>query len=232
VTSEKAVLVAHRSPAVRATFAAALETARHRFVPADSEARALAAVSGPADAPSLAVVDLTMAEDELEFVRQLRTRAGEQLAIVVSAGSVGSAALVPPLVALGVTFLNEHAAPAEILPALAPHLFPDSFNRRASPRVAIGVPVSYRIEHTASGATTLNVGKGGVAIRTMHPPAAGTALGLRFRLPASSSEIDAAGRVVWSDPRVGMGVEFDQMTPAEQDDLDAFVDRETHRQTG
>ena len=66
-------------------------------------------------------------------------------------------------------YINEHAETPQILPALAPHLFPDNFNRRASPRVPLGVPVSYRAGQTIAGAVTLDVGTGGLAIRTMNP---------------------------------------------------------------
>ena len=45
-------------------------------------------------------------------------------------------------------YVNEHCDAQEVLPSLAPHLFPDSFNRRRSPRVVLAIPVSYRIDQT------------------------------------------------------------------------------------
>jgi len=138
---------------------------------------------------------------------------------------LGSAAQVAQLSAMNIAgYINEHAATTQVLPALAPHLFPDSFNRRASPRIALGVPVSYRAGQTIAGAVTLDVGKGGLAIRTMNPFPPGTAIQVKFRLPGGDADIDAVGRVAWSDRKVGMGVQFDRISAADQDAVDAFVD--------
>ena len=110
---------------------------------------------------------------------------------------------------LGVAgFINEYSAPPHILPAIAPHLFPDNFNRRGSPRVALSVSISYRFEHTIASATCANISKGGMALRTMNPLASGTKMRLRFRLPGSKKEIDAEALVAWSDQRTGMGLQF------------------------
>jgi hypothetical protein len=47
---------------------------------------------------------------------------------------------------------------------------------------------------------------------------------VRFRLPASRREVDAEGRVTWSDRRVGMGVQFETVDPASQVIVDNFVE--------
>jgi hypothetical protein len=60
--------------------------------------------------------------------------------------------------------VNEYSAVQHILPSLAPHLFPDNFNRRGSPRVVLGIPVAYRFGNTIAAALTLNLSKGGLAI--------------------------------------------------------------------
>src|SRR6185503_10736984 len=157
--------------------------------------------------------------------KALKAAVGRPLPIVVFAGSVQLASQVTALLGLGVAgYVNEHAATPQILPALAPHLFPDSFNRRASPRIALGVPVSYRAGQTIAGAVTLDVGKGGLAIRTMNPFPPGTTIQVKFRLPGGSADIDAVGRVAWSDRKVGMGVQFDRISASDQDAVDAFVD--------
>jgi uncharacterized protein (TIGR02266 family) len=220
--SAKTILIAHRQASVRDRFAVALSDARHAFVTADSEAAALGAV--PTGVPvSLAIVDLTLAAAPLGFLQALRRRFGDALPLVVFSGSVPSAADVPALSQLRVGFINEHAGTAQILPALAPHLFPDNFNRRMNLRMPLGVPVTYRTETTLTGAVTLDVGKGGVAIRTMNPLPTGTPVQVRFKLPGSS-EIDAAGRVAWSDRKVGMGVQFERVSSSHQRMLDTFVD--------
>jgi hypothetical protein len=52
----------------------------------------------------------------------------------------------------------------------------------------------------------------------------GTVVELSFRLPGSPSEITAAGRVAWSDRRVGMGVQFERLTTDAQKLLSSFVE--------
>src|ERR1051325_4129144 len=187
---DKTILIAHHQGAVRDRFAAALADARHAYVAVDTEQAAQRAAADPAMPISLALIDLGLAEDAAAFVRGLRQAAGRALPVVVFAGTVGSADQVRALLALNVAgYVNEHAVTAQILPSLAPHLFPDNFNRRASPRVVLGVPVSYRAGQTIAGALTLNIGKGGLAIRTLSPLAAETPLEIKFRLPGGGGEI-------------------------------------------
>jgi uncharacterized protein (TIGR02266 family) len=219
-SSAKTILIAHRVAAVRDRFAAALADARHEFVTADSEAGARRAAANR---------DLPISLDGVAFVRMLKQDAGRTLPVVVFSGTLSSAAQVPMLLALGIGgYVNEHAATPQILPALAPHLFPDNFNRRASLRIALGVPVSYRAGQTIAGAVTLDVGKGGLAIRTMNPLAPGTEVLLKFRLPNAGEDIEASGRVAWSDRKVGFGVQFERVAQDDQTAIDAFVD--DHRQ--
>jgi uncharacterized protein (TIGR02266 family) len=71
---------------------------------------------------------------------------------------------------------------------------------------------------------TLDVGSGGVAIRTTSPLETGSRIGVRFRIPGSRRDVEAEGRVSWSDRRVGMGVQFEQVEPAGQAAIDDFVE--------
>ena len=223
--SVKTILIAHRDAGVRDRFAVALADARHRFVVAETEAAARQAAADSAQPVSLALVDLALAGDRIEFVRALRQGSGEPIPVIVFSGSVESAADIPRLAEIGgVGYINEHAGTPQILPALAPHLFPDNFNRRSSMRVSVGVPISYRAGPTLAGAVTLDVGKGGLGIRTMSPLPKGTAVQLKFRLPGGAGEIDAAGRVAWSDRKVGMGVQFEKISATDQRTIDAFID--------
>jgi hypothetical protein len=47
---------------------------------------------------------------------------------------------------------------------------------------------------------------------------------VRFRVPGSTRDIDADGRVAWSDHRVGMGVQFEHVDATCQLLIDHFVD--------
>jgi|KBSSwiStaDraftv2_1062776.scaffolds.fasta_scaffold354856_2 uncharacterized protein (TIGR02266 family) len=223
--SVKTILVAHRETAVRDRFASALAEARHASVTADTAA-ALRAAAGNRSAPvDLALVDLSLADSPMDLVAEVRRGGRRLIPVVVFAGSVSSAEEVQALTALGVTaYINEYATSAQILPALAPHLFPDNFNRRAAPRVPVAVPVSFQAGGTIAGARTQDIGRGGVAIRTMEPLPLGTQIELTFRLPGSVRDITAAGRVAWSDRRVGMGVQFEKLTSEAQQFLNAFMD--------
>jgi uncharacterized protein (TIGR02266 family) len=121
--------------------------------------------------------------------------------------------------------VNEYSAVQNILPSLAPHLFPDNFNRRGSPRVVLGIPVACRTGNTISAALTLNLSKGGVAIRTMSPLDQHAKVRVRFRLPGSKVDVEAECRVAWSDRRVGMGLQFEKVEAADQRAIDEFVDQ-------
>jgi uncharacterized protein (TIGR02266 family) len=222
--STKTVLIAHRLAAVRDRFAVAVADARHQFVSADTAVAAHHAALDPARPIDLALVDLGLIDDGIGLERMLRKTPTRPIPVAVFSGTVRSAADVPALAAMQVSYINEYAATPHILPALAPHLFPDSFNRRASTRVAIGVPVSYRAGQTIAGAVTLDVGKGGLAIRTMNPLARDTAVQVKFRLPGAPAEIEATGRVAWTDRNLGMGIQFDVISVADQHAIDTFVD--------
>jgi len=224
----KTILIAHHAAEIRDRVAAALADARHDYVTAATADGALDAAGDAARPISLAVIDLGLAPDAGAFVGAIKERAARNVPVVIFAGSVRSGADVPTLLAAGVSgYLNEHAATAQLVPALAPHLFPDSFDRRSSARVTLGIPVSYRSGQTIAGALTLNVGKGGVGIRTMSPLAAGSAVQIKFRLPAGASDIEAAGRVAWSNRQVGFGVQFERVDAQAQTAIDAFVDANT-----
>jgi uncharacterized protein (TIGR02266 family) len=225
---DKTILIAHRHADIRDRFAAALADARHAYITADTDAATREVVADVTTPISLALLDLGLAEDGVGLVRALRRRAGGMFPVVVFAGTVQSAEQVRALLGLHVAgFVNEHAATPQILPALAPHLFPDNFNRRASPRVVLGIPVSYRSGQTIAGALTLNLGKGGLAIRTMSPLPPDTPVHVKFRLPGTGQDIEGEGRVAWSDRRVGMGIQFEKIEAADQAEIDAFVDKGT-----
>lgn len=229
--STKTLLIAHRAGAVRDRFAVALADARHEFIIATSETAAREVAAARGAVLSLALVDMGLAADPIAFVRALRQRHDTPLPVVVFSGTIPSVADIPALASMGVGYINEYASTPQILPALAPHLFPDNFNRRMNPRMSIGVPVTYRAADIVAGAITLDVGKGGLGIRTMNPLPKGTLIQVKFRLPGMPAEIDAAGRVAWSDRKIGMGVQFEQMSSTHQRTIDGFVDAHGQTQT-
>ena len=224
--SAKTVVVADDTAFVRDRFKAALEGAGHRALPVRSAAELLLRVRADLARIDLLVLDLRLPNaNGVEMVRAIRRIDGGKLPILVFSGTIASADEVRELAALGVAgYVNEYSAVQHILPSLAPHLFPDNYNRRSSPRVVLGIPIAYRFGNTIAAALTLNLSRGGIAIRTTSPLEQGTRARLRFRLPGSKKDIDAEARVAWNDRRVGMGMQFDKVDAADQAAIDEFVD--------
>jgi uncharacterized protein (TIGR02266 family) len=227
VSSIKTVIIADDTAFVRDRFATALLSAGHKALTAKSAAELLARVRSDLDHLDLLVLDLRLPHaGGVELVRSIRKLDKGRLPILIFSGTIATADEVRELASLGVSgYVNEYSAVQHILPSLAPHLFPDNFNRRGSPRVVLGIPVAYRFGNTIAAALTLNLGKGGVAIRTMSPLASGAKVRVRFRLPGSKRDIEGESRVAWSDRRVGMGLQFEKVASEGQAAIDEFVDQ-------
>ena len=222
----KTVMIADDTAFVRDRFKTALEAAGHRAVTVKSAAELLARVRADLSQLDLIVADLRLPHAAgADLIRSIRKLDGGRLPILIFSGTISSAEEVRELASLGVAgYVNEYSAVQHILPSLAPHLFPDNFNRRGSPRVVLGIPIAYRFGNTIAAALTLNISRGGIAIRTTSPLENGAKVRLRFRLPGSKRDIDAEARVVWSDRRHGMGIQFDKVEAADQTAIDEFVD--------
>jgi len=224
--STKTVVIADDTAFVRDRFQAALENAGHKAIAVKSAAELLARVRADLGQIDLVVLDLRLPHAPgVELVRSIRKLDEGRLPILIFSGTIASADEVRDLAALGVAgYVNEYSAVQHILPWLAPHLFPDNFNRRGSPRVVLGIPIQYRFGNTIAAALTLNLSHGGIAIRTTSPLEGGSKIKVRFRMPGSKRDIDAEGHVAWSDRRAGMGVQFEKVDPAHQTLIDNFVD--------
>ena len=224
--ASKTVLIADDTAFVRDRFRAAIEQSGHKAVAVKTAAELLARVRADRDALDLMVLDLQLpVMPGIGLVRSVRKVDEGRVPILVFSGTIASAEEVRELAQLGVSgYINEYSAAQHIMPSLAPHLFPDSFNRRNSPRVVLGIPVQYRVGNTIAAAVTLNLGRGGIAIRTTSPLESGAKIKIRFRMPGSDRDIDSEGRVAWHDRRVGMGVQFERVEPDHQTLIDRFVD--------
>ena len=222
----KTVVSADDTAFVRDRFRAAVENAGHKAIVVKSAAELLARVRADLDQIDLVVVDLRLPHAPgVDLVKSIRKLDQGRLPVLIFSGTIASADEVRELAALGVAgYVNEYSAVQHILPSLAPHLFPDNFNRRGSPRVVLGIPIQYRFGNTIAAALTLNLSHGGIAIRTTSPLDGGSKIKVRFRMPGSKKDVDAEGRVAWSDRRVGMGIQFDKVDPSNQSIIDNFVD--------
>jgi uncharacterized protein (TIGR02266 family) len=222
----KTVVVADDTAFVRDRFRVALEGAGHKAIVVKSAAELLARVRADAASLDLIVLDLRLPHAPgVDLVRALRKLDDGKVPILIFSGTIANADEVRQLAALGVAgYVNEYSAVQHILPSLAPHLFPDNFNRRSSPRVVLGIPIQYRFGNTIAAALTLNLSHGGIAIRTTSPLDAGAKIRVRFRMPGSKRDVDAEGRVAWADRRVGMGIQFEKVDGPNQAIIDNFVD--------
>src|SRR5256885_13644147 len=225
--SMKTIVIADDTAFVRDRFRSAVETAGHKAVAVKSAAELLARVRADLGRIDLIVLDLRLPHAPgVDLVRGIRKLDDGRLPVLIFSGTIASAEEVKELAALGVAgYINEYSAVQHILPSLAPHLFPDNFNRRGSPRVVLGIPIQYRFGNTIAAALTLNLSRGGIAIRTTSPLDSGVKIKVRFRMPGGKRDIDAEGRVAWSDRRVGMGIQFEKVDPADQQAIDEFVDQ-------
>jgi CheY-like chemotaxis protein len=221
----KNVLVAHHTAAVRERFVATLVESGHDATGAPTAidlARLLRVEGRPFDLALLDASFRTQAVDDM----LAGARGAQRPTVIVFGSTVADAAGVRALAAAGVAaYINDFCSPQQILANLAPYLFHDNFNRRASPRVPVTIGVSCRVGTQVSAATALTIGRGGIALRTLAPVPAGTSLTLRFRLPAVAHDLDVDARVCWTDPHLGLGAQFERISAGDQQALDAYIER-------
>jgi uncharacterized protein (TIGR02266 family) len=221
----RTVVVADETAFVRERFRSALENAGHRVFLAADRSELITRLRDAKHRIDLVVVDVRIsASSASSLVRQLQKLLPKETVIVAFSGTVGSADAVHALADLNVTaFINEYTAEQNIVRALNPFLGGRLESRRASPRVALGTAVTFRLGQTITTAVTLNISRGGVAIRSTSPLPCGTEVRLRLRLPSSAREVEADARVVWSEQRLGMGLQFCRVNPEHQAIIDEFV---------
>lgn len=222
----KTILIATKATDIHDRFSTALKSAGHRVIWESKISNLLEQLSGSTVPIDLVVLDLRVQPTGAELAQKLRAL-NSKLPIIILSGSVQNAAEVRDLTNLGIaSYVNEYSAVQHILPSLAPQLFPDSFNRRTSVRVILGVPLAIRVKESITAALMLNLGKGGIGVQTMNPIDTGTNVNVRFKLPGYQQGIDAISRVTWSDSRSGMGLQFEFVEPREQSAIDEFVDQQ------
>ena len=223
--ASKTVLVADDTEFVRDRFRVAIEGAGHKALTAQNRTELLGRVLDNKAEIDLIVLDLRLPQGNgVAMLRDIRKVDQERPAVMVFSGTIKNADEVRELGTLGVTgYVNEYIASQHIVPALVPHLFPDSSNRRSSPRITLGIPIAYRFGNTIAAALTLNLSRGGLSIRTTSPLAVGTAVKVRFRVPTAKKDIEAEATIAWTDRRVGMGIQFTKLSAADQAHIDDYI---------
>jgi uncharacterized protein (TIGR02266 family) len=218
-------VVADDTAFVRDRFKAVLETAGHRAIVVASGGELLARVKAEAADIDLILLDLRLpSANGVGIVRQLRRIDPHKPSVVVFSGTIATANEVRELATLGIAgYVNEYASLQNILPSLSPHLFPGTFNRRTGPRVTISTSVSYRVGNSIASAVSLNISRGGLAVRSTSPLPTGTPVRLRFRLP-TGPELEVEALVTWADRGIGMGFSFRHLNHDQVSAVAAHVD--------
>ena len=220
----KTVLVADDTAFVRDKFRHAIEQAGHRVLVAGSGPEVLAAIHRDEPRIDLILLDLHLSGARgVELLRRTRALAQDRPLLVFS-GTIASAREVAEMAPFSVSgFINEYIGSQHLLPALAPHLFPEAYNRRSSPRVTLNAQVSYRVGNAIATALCTNVSTGGIAVRTTSPLAVDTRVKVRFRVPRLPHDVEADARVAWGAAGVGMGLQFTRIDARDRAAIEQYV---------
>jgi uncharacterized protein (TIGR02266 family) len=220
----KTVVVADDTAFVRDRFKSAIEKAGHRALAVRTGSELLSLLQRDNPPIDLVVLDLRLPEGRgVELLRTIR-KTDAHRAVVVFSGTIASTREVNELASLGVNgYINEYTGPQHIIPALTPHLFNDAQTRRASPRVSLVMPITYRVGNAIVTGLSINVSSGGMAVRTTNPMEVDAVVRVRFRMPKGTHDVNAEARVAWAVQRVGMGLQFTQIDRADQIALETYV---------
>jgi c-di-GMP-binding flagellar brake protein YcgR len=88
-----------------------------------------------------------------------------------------------------------------------------SEQNRLHARLDLRVPVRIELDGRALHGHSRNLSLGGMLVDLAEPVALGSRLRLVFDLPDGQGEIDALAEVRWTDPDLGIGVQFLGLRP-------------------
>lgn len=98
-------------------------------------------------------------------------------------------------------------------------------NKRQHPRAALATQVE--CQQCVTLAFSRDVSAGGMFIETSQPLPVDTQMNLRFHLDDDGPVVIALGRVTYQVAKLGMGIEFVELSPADRTRLEAYVARST-----
>lgn len=99
------------------------------------------------------------------------------------------------------------------------------WNRRRFERLAVHCGCWLEGEEMTVYGRTIDIGRGGLFLRTAVPMPHGSGVEVRLQLPGRLEELSARGTVVWAgnvDGRMGVAVEFSEI--GDHDQLHRFLD--------
>jgi len=105
---------------------------------------------------------------------------------------------------------------------------------RIEQRVATRIPIRVKVEYTRIADFlddyASNLSLGGMFLQSQEPLPIGTRFRLRFRVPGQSKSVETYGIVRWvippksaNDASAGMGIQFDDLKPADQVSIDRWM---------
>ncbi len=220
----KTILIATESADTLKRFSEAFRKGGHKPLKVNNEKQFLAALINYSESLDLLILDIRISNKFSALVKTVQETASNSTLAILS-GSVNNPDEIKTLAGLGITaYINEHIPEEEILQCLNPLLFPKSFDRRTSTRVTLNIPCAIEIETTIVSGQILNIGKGGLAFRTMEPIAVGTRITIVFRLPNQDREIKSVARIAWGNRQSLQGLQFEEIKTGDQTVIDEFVD--------
>lgn len=95
---------------------------------------------------------------------------------------------------------------------------------RQHPRAPIELKVAYQRMNAFFADYTRDISKGGIFIKTQAPLPAGAEIEFEITVPKQTAPIALAGKVVWSDPARGMGIQFSWKADSEREQFEKLVE--------
>lgn len=96
---------------------------------------------------------------------------------------------------------------------------------RQTPRAAESIEVHFESKQDFFKAYSVNIGGGGIFVKTANPLEEGREVSVKFNLPGQTKPVTAQGKVAWikQAPEQGMGVRFTKMTAEDVARLNSFI---------
>ena len=148
---------------------------------------------------SLVLTDLLLPRRSGFQVAREALEAGVSAPVLVMTGLYDDMRDIHALRALGVRGWIHKSVPFEhLLFRVNSLLWPAGANQRQSSRVAVSVPVQFRIEDRVHYATSYNLSSTGIYVRTPEPIMPGTEIELALALPTAREMVGCAAEIVHS----------------------------------
>jgi len=188
----------------------------------------------------LVILDLLMPQKSgFEILEWLSWQDSHPMVLVLT-GIFKSPKEIDRLKQLGAKgYIYKSAPVEEILFRVNRVLFPLEKDTRKYARVAVNIPVEYRLNAYWHQAYSSTLSENGLFIRTINPMERGTSIWVKFTLPELDRVVQAAGIVVWSNEYdsigrktslPGMGIIFNEIEEGDRRALMEFIEDQLNKE--